>query len=60
MNQMKLSNGKKAQIRSRIRSNTCSPQLLPAMQPSLTFSWYWRLDESRDWIRAVAWPMNMA
>lgn len=26
----------------------------------LTFSWYWRRDESSDWMRAVAWPMNMA
>lgn len=28
--------------------------------PPQTFSWYWRLEESSDWMRAVAWPMNMA
>lgn len=26
----------------------------------LTFSWYWRREESKDWISAVAWPTNMA
>lgn len=26
----------------------------------LTFSWYCRREESRDWMSAVAWPMNMA
>lgn len=25
-----------------------------------TFSWYCRREESSDWMRAVAWPMNMA
>lgn len=29
--------------------------------PSIhTFSWYCLREESRDWMRAVAWPMNMA
>lgn len=26
----------------------------------VTFSWYCRREESRDWMRAVAWPTNMA
>lgn len=29
-------------------------------EDSLTFSWYCRRDESSDWMRAVAWPTNMA
>ena len=38
----------------------CRTGTMVPIQPSLTFSWYWRREESSDWMRAVAWPMNMA
>jgi hypothetical protein len=54
------------------RGQGCLPTKIPGQSPvhpqaleqgrlpPQTFSWYWRREESSDWMSAVAWPMNMA